>query len=53
MAKVIGRVVHNQRIEHLEKYEIIFDDQSGFRSKHFVNTCLAHSSNQILKWFSH
>ena len=43
--------MHSQLIEHLEKYEIIFDYQSGFRSKHSVNTCLAHLSNQILKGF--
>ena len=47
MSKVIERVVHNQPIKHLEKYEIVFDYQSGFRSKHFVNTCLTHLSNQI------
>ena len=51
MSKIIKRVVHNQLIKHLEKYEIIFDYQSGFRSKHSVNTCLAHLSNQILKGF--
>ena len=50
--KVIERVVQNQLIEHLGKSEIIFDYQSGFISKHFVNTCLAHLSNQILKEFS-
>ena len=51
MSKVIERVVHKQPIKHLEKYEIIFDYQSGFRSKHFVNTSLAHLSNQIWKGF--
>ena len=51
MSKIIERVVHNQLIKHLEKYEIIFDYQSGFRSKHSVNTCLVHLSNQILKGF--
>ena len=51
MSKVIERVVHKQLIEHLEKYDIIFDYLSGFRSKHSVNTCLAHLSNQILKRF--
>ena len=51
MSKVIERVVHNQLIEHLEKYEIIFHYQSGFRSKHSVNSCLAHLSNHILKGF--
>ena len=43
--------MHNQLTEHLEKYKIIFDYQSGFRSKHSVNICLAHLSNQILKGF--
>ena len=51
MSKIIERVVHNQLIKHFEKYEIIFDYQSGFRSKHSVNTCLVHLSNQILKGF--
>ena len=41
--------MHNQWIEHLKKHKIIFDYQSCFRSKHSVNTCLAHLSNQILK----
>ena len=45
----IERVVHNQLIEHLEKYNINFYYESGFRSKYSVNTCLAHLSDQILK----
>ena len=49
MSKVIERVLHNQLIDHLEEYEIIFDYQSGFRSKHSANTCIVHLSNQILK----
>ena len=51
MSKVIERVLHNQLIDHLEKYEIIFDYQSGFRSKHSANTCILHLSNRILKRF--
>ena len=51
MSKVIERVVYKQLIKHLEKYEITFDYQSSFRSKHSANTCLAHSSNQIFKGF--
>ena len=47
MSKVIERVVHNQLIKHLEKYEIIIDYQFGFKSKHSVNNCLAHLYNQI------
>ena len=51
MSKVTERVVHSQLIEHLEKNEIIFDYQSGFRSKHSVNNCIVHISNQILKGY--
>ena len=47
ISKIIERAVHNQLIEHLEKYEIIIDYQFGFRSKHSVNNCLAHLYNQI------
>ena len=51
MSKVIEKVVHNQLIEHLEKYNIFFNYQYGFRCKHSVNTCLSYLSNQILKGF--
>ena len=51
MSKVIQSVVHIQPKKHLEKYKIIFDHQSGFRSKHSVNTCLVHLLNQNLKEF--
>ena len=51
MSKIIEKAVHNHLIEHLEKYEAIFDDRSGFRSKHSVTTSLAHLSNQILIGF--
>ena len=43
--------MHNQLIEQLEKNKIIFGYQTGLRSKHSVNTCLAHLSSQILKGF--
>ena len=49
MSKFIERVVHNQLTEQLEKYEIVFDYQSGFRSKHSANTFLPHLSSQILR----
>ena len=43
--------MHNQLIEQLEKNEIIFGYQTGFRSKHSVNICLTHLSSQILNGF--
>ena len=51
LSKIIQRVVYNQLIEHLEKHDILYEYHSGFQSKHSVNTCLAHLSNQILKGF--
>ena len=49
--KIIERVIYNQLIEHLEKHDIFCEYQSSFRSKHSVNACLAHLSNQMLKGF--
>ena len=43
--------MRNFLIEYQEKYEIILDHQSGFRSEYSVNTCPAHLFNQILKVF--
>ena len=34
-----------------KKHDILYEYQSRFRSKHSVNTCLTHLSNQILKGF--
>ena len=45
------RVTYNQLIEHLEKHDILYLYQSGFRNKHSVNTCLADLSNHTLKGF--
>ena len=48
---IIERVLCNQPIKHLEKHDILHEYQSGFRSKHPVNTCLDHFPNHILKGF--
>ena len=51
LSKIIERIVYNQLIEHLGKHDILYEYQAGFRSKHSLNTCPAHLSNQILKGF--
>ena len=38
LSKIIGRVVYNQLIEHLEKHDLLYEYQSGFRSKQSVKT---------------
>ena len=51
LSKIIEKVVYNQLTQHLGKHDILYEYQSGFRSKHSVNTFLAHLSNWILKGF--
>ena len=51
LSKIIERIVNDQLQCHLEKHNILFQYQSGFRSKHSPNTCLAHLTNQILTGF--
>ena len=47
LSKIIERIKYNQLIEHLDRY--ILWISIWFWSKHSVNTCLAHLSNQIIK----
>ena len=51
MSIVNERVLHKPANRTPEKYEIIFDYQSNFKSKNSVNTCLVPLSNQALKGF--
>ena len=46
LSMTIERVVYNQLIEHLEKQDILYEDQSSFQSKDSVNACLPHLSNR-------
>ena len=32
LSKIIGRVVYNQLLEHLEKHDVLYEYQSVFRS---------------------
>ena len=41
LSKIIERVVYDQLTENLEKYDIIYEYQSGFRSRYSISTCLA------------
>ena len=34
LSKIIGKVVYNQLIEHLEKHDTLYEYQSGFRTRY-------------------
>jgi retron-type reverse transcriptase len=40
LSKVLERAVHTQLNEFLEKKDLLFHNQSGFRGKHSTDTCL-------------
>ena len=51
ISKLIERVIHRQVQEHLDKNEILFKFQSGFRSNHSTDSCLSYLNDKILKGF--
>ena len=42
VSKVLERSVYNQFADYLDKYSLLFEFQSGFRSKFSTDTCLIH-----------
>ena len=42
MSKMLERIVHEQIVEFLDKHNILFKFQSGFRKNHFTNFCLSY-----------
>ncbi len=51
VSKIIEKIIHNQTESFLEKHEIIYKYQSGFRKNHSTNSCLSYLSNKIQKGF--
>ena len=49
VSKIFERFVHSQTQSYLDKHEILYKYQSGFRSKHSTDTCLTLLNNNILK----
>ena len=48
LSKIFERIVHSQTQNYLDKHNILYKYQSGFRSKHSTNTCLTLLNNNIL-----
>ena len=51
ISKLIERVIHRLVLVHLDKNEILFKFQSGFRSNHSTDSCLSYLNDKILKGF--
>ena len=51
MSKVLERIVHEQTIEFLDKHNILYKFQSGFRKNHSTNFCLSYLTDKICKDF--
>lgn len=47
LSKVLERVVHTQLKEYLEKRDLLYKNQSGFRGKYSTDTCLIGLSDFI------
>ena len=51
MSKVLERIVHEQTMEFLEKHNILYKFQSGFRKSHSSNFCPSYLTDKISKGF--
>ena len=51
IAKVLERIVHEQSMEFLDKHNILYKFQSGFRKNHSTNFSLSHSADKLCKGF--
>ena len=51
ISKIFEKIVHDQMIEYLAQYKILYKYQSGFRTKHSTDLCLSYLNDKILKGF--
>ena len=51
MSQVLERIVHEQSIEFLDKYKILYKFQSRFRKNHSTDFCLSYLTDKISKGF--
>ena len=51
ISKIIEKVIHDQTQSYLDKNNIIYTYQSGFRSNHSTNSCLSYLTNKVQQGF--
>ena len=51
ISKIFEKIVHDQTIDYLAHYNILYKYQSGFRTKHSTDLCLSYLNDKILKGF--
>ena len=51
ISKIVEKVIFDQTQIFLDKNQIIYKYQSGFRSNHSTNSCLSYLSNKVLTSF--
>ncbi len=51
ISKIVEKVIYDQTQNFLDKNEILYKYQSGFRSNHSTNSCLSYLSNKVLTSF--
>ena len=51
ISKVLERIVHEQSMEFLDKDNILYKFQPGFRKNHSTNFCLSYLTDKISKGF--
>ena len=51
ISKIFEKIVHDQIIDYLAQYIILYKYQSGFKTKHSTDLCLSYLNDKILKGF--
>ena len=51
VSKILEKNVHDQMIDYLAQYNILYKYQSGLRTKHSTDLCLSYLNDKILKGF--
>ena len=52
ISKVLTRVIHERTTEFLDKHNILYKFQSGFRKNHSTDFCLSYLTDKILNGFN-
>jgi len=51
ISKIIEKVIHEMTLNYLDKFNILYKYQSGFRTNYSTNSCLSFLSNKVLTGF--